>query len=68
MTGGDDRDQPYYGKARIRIATLLSATACVLMLVDPFLPDYEPSIGVVALLLTTAGVLLGVEVLERRLK
>lgn len=65
MQGGDERDAPYYGRARIRIATLLSGTACALVLIDALSTDYEVSIGVVALLLTTAGVLLGVEALKR---
>jgi len=65
MSGGDERDIPYYGRARIRIATLLSGTACALVILDALPIDYEPSIGVIALLLTTATVLLGVEAIKR---
>lgn len=65
MTDSDPRDVPYYGKARIRIATLLSATACALVIIDAVSIDYEVSVGIVALLLTTAGILLGVEALKK---
>lgn len=65
MTGGDERDQPYYGKARIRLAALLIGTACLLAIIDALSAEYEVSIGVLGLILGTAGVFLGVEVLRK---
>jgi len=64
MTVGDERDQPYYGKARIRLATLLIGTACALVLIDSVSDRYEVSLGVLGLLVGTAGVFLGVEILK----
>jgi hypothetical protein len=62
---GNERDVPYYGKARIRLAALLIATACLLAIIDALSAEYEVSIGVLGLLLGTAGVFLGVEALKR---
>ena len=65
MSGVDDRDKPYYGRARIILAGLLIATACLLAILDAASPEYEVSVGVLGLFLGTATLLLGVEALKK---
>ena len=67
MSGGDRRDEPWNQKASARIAYALAAAAIVLVLIDPFLPDYEAPIGIVTAFLTTSCVLLGVNIVGNRL-
>ena len=67
MSGGDRRDEPWNQKASIRIAYALAAAAIALVLIDPFLPNYEPPIAIVASFLTTACVLLGWSFVDRKL-
>jgi hypothetical protein len=67
MSGGDKRDEPYYGPARRRIAYALSALIAFLLIIDAFPIDYEPSPGIIIALLTTLGVMVGVEAIKGRL-
>lgn len=65
MSGGDDRDPPYYGKARYAAATAAAVgtvvTACILAALGR-----DPT--TIGLLLGFAGGIFGVAELNRRLK
>lgn len=53
-----------YRAARIGAAAALIAVACVMLLLDPFVPDYDVDPVVIFGLLGTAAALLGVEGLD----
>jgi hypothetical protein len=61
MSGGNDKDSPYYGRARMAAAGGTVFTACVLALLRP-----DPV--VIGLLLGFAAGALGVSELSRRLR
>lgn len=61
MPGDDDRDSPYYGRARVLAAAATVATAIILALLGR-----DPTI--VGLMLGFAGGALGLAELSRRLR
>lgn len=63
MSGADDRDTPFYGRARIGAAIASVGTACILALFSP-----EPNPTIIGLFLGFAGGVLGLHELNRRLR
>ena len=60
MTGSDDRDKPYYGRARIIAGLGCFALAAVLLVIDAF-SMFELDLARLALILGTGTLVLGVE-------
>ena len=53
-----------FGHARIFAALILTAAAVFIVVISPFVPDYDPDTSTVVALLVASGALLGVEVLD----
>jgi len=64
MTGADDRDKPFYGRARIVAGLGCFALAAVLMLIDAF-TDFDLDVARLGLILATGTLVLGVEGLRK---
>lgn len=64
MTGSDDRDKPFYGRARIIAGLGCFALAGVLMVIDAF-TEFDLDIGRLGLILGTGALVLGVEGLRK---
>lgn len=65
MTGPDDRDKPYFVKARVIAGLGCFAIAGLLAVLDVFSTDFELSPVELGLFLGTAALLLGVEGVRR---
>lgn len=64
MTGSDDRDKPYYGRARIVAGLGCFALAAFLMVIDAF-TEFDLDIARLGLILGTGTLVLGVEGLRK---
>lgn len=64
MTGSDEKDKPFYGRARIVAGLGLYALAGALLVIDAF-TTFDLDIGRLGLILGTGTILLGVEGLRK---
>ena len=59
-------EPPFYGSARIRLATILIVVVSALSFIDAFRPDFELGTVQLFLFLGSAAALVGVEAIIRR--